>query len=236
VRLSRLYGEFPELVENRVYQGPGQKENSCNALYRRFFVRYTYPMSDAARKITEEERRFTYADYKAWELDEGERFELIDGAAYAMSAPNDLHQAISGEIFRQIANYLRGKPCKVRPAPYDVRLFYAEDESDDTVVQPDISVICDENRRGPEGCRGAPDLVVEILSPSNTAEETVRKFNLYMEAGVREYWIVSPKSKTVQSFALENGAYVGKIYGSAAALPSTALEGLSVSLAEVFAG
>ncbi|MDR0663586.1 MAG: Uma2 family endonuclease, partial [Spirochaetaceae bacterium] len=144
-------------------------------------------MSDAARNIFGEGRRFTYADYKDWELDAGERFELIDGIAYAMAAPNDSHQAISGEIFRQIANYLHGKPCKVRSAPYDVRLFYAEDESDDTVVQPDISVICDEKKRGPEGCRGAPDLVVEVLSPSNTADETVRKFNLYMKAGVREY-------------------------------------------------
>jgi Uma2 family endonuclease len=191
-------------------------------------------MSDAARKIPEEGRHFTYADYKAWELDEGERFELIEGTAYAMAAPNDFHQAISGEIFRQIANYIRGKPCKVRAAPYDVRLFYAEDESDDTVVQPDISVICDEKKRGPEGCRGAPDLVVEILSPANIAEEMVRKFNLYMKAGVREYWIVAPKTKTIQSFVLENGAYTGTVYNANAVLPSAVLAGLSITLDEVF--
>ncbi|MDR3193186.1 MAG: Uma2 family endonuclease [Treponema sp.] len=193
-------------------------------------------MSDAARKISEENRPFTYADYKAWELAEGERFELIDGAAYAMAAPNDFHQAISGEIFRQIANYVYGKPCKVRPAPYDVRLFYTEDESDTTVVQPDISVICDEQKRGPEGCRGAPDLVVEILSPANFAEEMVRKFNLYMKAGVREYWVVAPASKTVQAFVLQNGAYAGTIYDSDASLPSAVLEGLSINLNAVFAG
>jgi Uma2 family endonuclease len=192
-------------------------------------------MSDVASKLNGEKRSFTYADYKAWELHEGERFELIGGKAYAMSAPSDFHQAISGEIFRQIANYLHGKPCKARPAPYDVRLFYAEDESDDTVVQPDISVICDEKKRGPEGCRGAPDLVVEVLSPSNTADEYVRKFNLYMEAGVREYWIVSPESKTVQSFVLQNGAYMGTVYDSGAVLPSSVLEGLSVTLRDVFA-
>jgi Uma2 family endonuclease len=193
-------------------------------------------MSDAARKLPDEEHRFTYADYKAWELEEGERFELIQGTAYAMAAPNDFHQAVSGEIFRQIANYLHGKPCKVRPAPYDVRLFYAEDESDDTVVQPDISVICDERKRGPEGCRGAPDLVVEILSPSNIAEEYVRKFNLYMQAGVREYWIVAPLSKTVQAFVLQNGAYVGTVCNSGGVLPSVVLEGFSIALSEVFAG
>jgi Uma2 family endonuclease len=193
-------------------------------------------MSDAARKLSDKNRRFTYAEYKAWELDEGERFELIDGIAYAMAAPNDFHQAISGEIFRQIANYLYGKPCKARPAPYDVRLFYAEDESDDTVVQPDISVICDEKKRGPEGCRGAPDLVVEVLSPTNIAEEMVRKFNLYMKAGVREYWIVAPASKTVQAFVLQNDIYAGTVYDSAAILPSGIFEGLSITLHDVFAG
>jgi Uma2 family endonuclease len=193
-------------------------------------------MSDAAEKITDEDRRFTYADYRSWELDEGERYELIGGKAYAMAAPNDFHQAVSGEIFRQLANYLHGKPCKVRAAPYDVRLFYEEDESDDTVVQPDISVICDEKKRGNEGCRGAPDLVVEVLSPSNTGVECVRKFNLYMKAGVREYWIVDPESKTAQVFVLRDGAYVGRIYDSGSSLTSAVIEGLSVSLSDVFAG
>jgi Uma2 family endonuclease len=193
-------------------------------------------MSDAARKLSDEDRPFTYAEYKAWELKEGERFELIDGTAYAMAAPNDFHQAILTELVRQMANYLHGKPCKVRPAPYDVRLFYAEDESDSTVVQPDISVICDESKRGLEGCRGAPDLVVEVLSPGNRAEEMVRKFNLYMKAGIREYWVVAPESKTVQSFVLQNGAYTGTIYDSVAILPSATLEGLSISLSDVFAG
>jgi Uma2 family endonuclease len=193
-------------------------------------------MSDAARKMPDEDRLFTYADYKAWELEEGERFELINGIAYAMAAPNDFHQAVSGEIFRQIANYLHGKPCKVRQAPYDVRLFYEEDESDDTVVQPDISVICDEKKRGAEGCRGAPDLVVEVLSPSNTGEEYVRKFNLYMQAGVREYWIVAPASKTVQVFVLRDNAYTGTVYDAGGVLPSAVLEGLSITLSDVFTG
>ncbi|GHV94752.1 hypothetical protein AGMMS50293_10720 [Spirochaetia bacterium] len=197
-------------------------------------------MSDAARKIIEDNgvqgrSKYTYADYKAWELEEGERFELVDGVAFAMSAPNDQHQAISMEICRQMANFLHGKPCKVRSAPYDVRLFYEEDESDDTVVQPDISVICGKEKRGPEGCRGAPDLVVEILSASNMSEDMVRKFNLYLEAGVREYWVVSPVYKTVQVFVLQDGEYRGKVYHADASVPSSVLEGLLVSLGEVFA-
>ena len=126
-----------------------------------------------------EERIFTYADYKEWELDEGERYELIYGEAFAMSGPNTKHQVIFRELFGQFYNYLHGKPCQVFPAPYDVRLFYEEDESDDTVVQPDIAVVCDEKKRGSEGCRGAPELVVEILSPTNTTLEMERKFKLY---------------------------------------------------------
>ncbi|MDR2629559.1 MAG: Uma2 family endonuclease, partial [Spirochaetaceae bacterium] len=94
--------------------------------------------------------------------------------------------------------------------------------------------ICDEKKRGAEGCRGAPDLVVEILSPSNTADEYIRKFNLYLKAGVREYWIVEPKSKTVQSFVLQNNAYTGTVYESGATLPSAVIEGLSITLPDVF--
>jgi Uma2 family endonuclease len=192
-------------------------------------------MSDVLRKPVDGETHYTYADYRQWELKEGERFELIGGEAYAMSSPNDAHQAISGELFRQIANFLHGKPCKVFAAPYDVRLFYQEDEQDDTVLQPDISVICDEKKRGSEGCRGAPDLAIEILSPSNTSDEYVRKFNLYLKAGVREYWIVSPEHKVVQVNILENGIYRSAIYDAGAVLPVSVLEGLSITLSEVFA-
>jgi Uma2 family endonuclease len=147
--------------------------------------------------VLKTEGKFTYADYKEWELAENERYELIYGDAYAMSAPNTYHQAILTELTRQIANYLFGKTCKVFPAPFDVRLFYEEDESDDTVVQPDISIICDEKKRGKEGCHGAPDFIAEILSPSNTAIEMQRKNELYREAGVKEYWIIDPEHKTL---------------------------------------
>src|SRR5215471_21671385 len=105
------------------------------------------------------DKYYTYADYKEWELAKNERYELIYGEAYAMSAPNTYHQSILMELAKQIAVYLTGKPCKVYPAPFDVRLFYAEDESDDTVVQPDVSIICDRKKIGPEGGRGAPDFI-----------------------------------------------------------------------------
>jgi len=185
--------------------------------------------------LPKEEPYYTYADYKEWELDEGERFELIEGEAYAMSAPGTRHQAILGGLFRQFANFLVGKPCKVFPAPFDVRLFYKADESDDTVVQPDISVICDRKKLGPEGCRGAPDLVIEILSPSNTAIEMGQKLKLYREAGVREYWIVDPENNELTVYCFQHDIIVTKTYKSIDTVAVTIFPGLNIPLEEVFA-
>jgi len=189
-----------------------------------------------ALPLPKDDRHFTYADYKAWELAEGERFELINGEAYAMSAPNTRHQEILGEIFSQFHNYLRGKPCKVYPAPFDVRLYYEEDESDDTVVQPDITVICDENKRGYEGCRGAPDLVIEILSPSNTAIEMERKLKLYQDAGVREYWVVDPENNGITAYQFQKGAIQTYTYKKNNTVPVAIFPDLNITLEQVFAG
>ena len=180
-------------------------------------------------------RRFTYADYRHWELDEGERYELIYGEAYAMSAPGAYHQSILMELAKQIANFFTGKPCKVYPAPYDVRLFYEEDSSDDTVVQPDISVVCDPGKRGKEGCHGAPDFIAEILSPSNTAIEMERKFELYREARVREYWVLDPEHKTLHAYLLKNGAIFPRTYRAGDSAPVEIFAGLTVALEPVFA-
>jgi Uma2 family endonuclease len=182
-----------------------------------------------------EQNTFTYADYKAWQLKPGERYEIIYGEAYAMSAPNAFHQAMLVELSRQIANFLVGKPCKVYPAPYDVRLYYEEDESDDTVVQPDISVVCDAQKRGSEGCRGAPDFVAEILSPSNTAIEMQRKFEVYRDAGVREYWVLNGKDKSLTVYLFNgNNSMSSRSYGEKDSAPLTVLEGLSIELGPVF--
>jgi Uma2 family endonuclease len=178
---------------------------------------------------------WTYADYKEWELKPRERYEIIHGEAYAMSAPNSHHQSMLVELVRQFANFLIGKKCKVYPAPFDVRLFYEEDESDDTVVQPDISVICEKEKRGKEGCRGAPDLVGEILSPSNTAIEMQRKFNVYREAGVREYWVLDNEDKTLTVYLFDGEKTISRTYGEKDLAPVTVLKGLFIELEPVFA-
>jgi Uma2 family endonuclease len=180
-------------------------------------------------------RHFTYADYKTWDPEKTGRYEIIYGVAYAMAGPGAYHQTISGEMFRQIANFLYGKPCKVFPAPYDVRLFYEEDENDDAVVQPDISIVCDEKKRGPEGCRGAPDFVAEILSPSNTASEMVRKFELYRQAGVREYWVLDPENKILHAHLFDGSQILTRFYGKTDIVPVSVLSGLEIALEPVFA-
>ena len=147
---------------------------------------------------------FTYADYLTW--DEDERIELIDGEAVMMAPPSTSHQIISMEISRQLANFLEGKKCLAIPAPFAVRLFEREGDPPAnvrTVVEPDISVICDRNKLDAHGCKGAPDMVIEILSPSNRRHDRLVKLDLYQRAGVREYWIVDPVKELTVVYRFE---------------------------------
>lgn len=184
-----------------------------------------------------EKPRYTFADVLTW--DEDERVEIIDGEAIMMApAPARVHQEISGELFRQLANYLRGKKCKVYAAPFDVRLFEEDgDRPEDvgTVVEPDITIVCDPAKLDEQGCKGAPDMVVEILSPATQRHDRFIKFSLYQKAGVREYWLVDPGSKIVQSFILEDGHYSVKEFGTAGdKMKVYVLEDCVVDLAEIF--
>ena len=191
-------------------------------------------MSDLAIAY-EDERKWTYADYKEWELKPGERFELIDGVAYAMAAPNTEHQIIVSKLNGEFYDFLKGKKCQVIPAPFDVRLFYEEDESDDTVVQPDLVVVCEPEKLGKEGCRGAPSLVIEILSPSNTAIEMYRKLELYRSAEVKEYWVIDPEQKLVEIYRLNGDHYESYVLHVGDAVQSTLFPGLAIPLETIFA-
>lgn len=141
---------------------------------------------------------YTYADYLSWP--EEERWELIDGIPYNMTpAPSRVHQEISVELARQMANYLIGKTCRLYTAPFDVRLPQGEEKEEEigTVVQPDLLVVCDESKLDERGCKGPPDLIVEILSPQTAAKDMKTKRDLYERVGVKEYWLVDPNNKTV---------------------------------------
>lgn len=147
---------------------------------------------------------YTEDDY--YNLPENVRAELIDGQIYYMSAPSRIHQEILMFLSKTIANYIDSKkgPCKVYPAPFAVKLFVDDNR---TVVEPDISVICDPNKLTDRGCTGAPDWIVEIVSPSNSSHDYIRKLNLYADAGVREYWIVNPMNQSVYVYFLEDDKF-----------------------------
>lgn len=183
-----------------------------------------------------QENRYTLADALSW--DEQERIELIDGYPVMMAPPSRAHQEASISLSTQLHNYLTGKKCRVYHAPFAVRPFerngdYPEDV--DTLVEPDITVVCDPSKLDDIGCKGAPDLVMEILSPSTQRHDKLTKFNLYQRAGVREYWIVDPASKSVQVFVLEDGRYAATDFGQAGdKLKVTILEDCVIDLSQVF--
>lgn len=154
---------------------------------------------------------YTYADYLTWKFEE--TVELIRGKILKMSAPVTAHQIWVGDLHYQIVNYLRRKTCKVFVAPFDVRFLNAEKSTDDkeiyTVVQPDLCIICDPQKIDRRGGIGSPDFIIEVVSKSTVDRDMHDKYNLYEEAGVREYWVVFPQEKTVLVYDLsENGKYI----------------------------
>lgn len=156
-------------------------------------------------------QHYTYSDYLTWPDDV--RYELIDGVAYLMTpAPTLEHQDIAGEIYRQLANTLEGKPCRPYIAPVDVRLPKGNeaDKDIDTVVQPDVLVVCDPGKLDRRGVRGAPDFVVEVLSPSSAYHDHKRKREVYERAGVREYWLVDPVERLIHIYRLGDQSRYGK--------------------------
>ncbi len=151
---------------------------------------------------------YTYADYLAWPEDQ--RYELIDGVAYAMApAPTRSHQLVVVELSRQLATALQASPCQTFVAPFDVRLPHAGEADDrvDTVVQPDVLVVCDPAKVDERGVRGAPDWVAEVLSPVSAGHDQIVKLAAYERAGVREYWLLHPTDRILTIYRLEAGRY-----------------------------
>ena len=195
-------------------------------------------------------REYSYADYLMWQFDE--RVELIKGMILRMSpAPSTRHQKISNFLSSRVTWFLKDASCSVFTAPFDVRLpvsvdlkiskkykTKAKELSDGmimTVVQPDICVICDESKLDERGCIGAPDIIIEILSPGNTQREMKDKFGIYQEAGVQEYWIVEPMSEFIIIYALDKNIYIGsRPYTAGDTITSKVLPGLEINVSEVF--
>ena len=180
---------------------------------------------------------FTYKDYLTW--NDNERWELINGVAYNMApAPSVNHQRISRQLLLQIGIFLSDKPCEVFSAPLDVRLPETNEKDEDTknVVQPDIVVICDSSKLDEKGCKGAPDLIIEIVSPASASIDNIKKMELYEKNGVKEYWIVHPIYKIITIYKItENGLY-GKpeIYSEEDKIEVELLKGLTIDLSLVF--
>lgn len=173
-----------------------------------------------------EEHRYTYADYVRWEG--SERWELIDGEPYLMSpAPSSGHQELVSELLFQLRLFLRGQVCRALVSPIDVRLPKAAeaDEAVDTVVQPDLVVVCDPAKIDRAGVKGAPDLVIEVISPSTAVHDEVLKLKLYEKAGVREYWIVSGEKRTITMYHRMGDVFAAVVVSERQNLESRGLPG-----------
>ncbi|RDC56490.1 Uma2 family endonuclease [Pedobacter chinensis] len=180
---------------------------------------------------------YSYANYLNWLFDD--RVELIKGKIFKMSpAPSRLHQKISIRIANSLVNFLKGKPCEVYNAPFDVR--FPKDSKIDkdvyTVLQPDICVICDKSKLDYRGCIGAPDLIVEILSPGNTKMELLHKYQVYEEFGVKEYWVVSQSDQSILIYTLNDlGKFQpSKLFTLSEKVTSSVLPGFELVLDDVF--
>lgn len=179
---------------------------------------------------------YTYTDYLQFNLDE--MVEVIRGKLFRMSpAPGSLHQLVSANLFGIVWSYLKDKPCMVFSAPYDIILPIANKDyaKSQTVVQPDLSVICDLEKIKEAGCFGAPDWVIEILSPHTSKKDIQLKYDVYEEAGVKEYWVVMPKQQILEVFILQGGKYTRRgAYAYEDTVSPTLFPDMVIDLSEVF--
>lgn len=180
---------------------------------------------------------YTYADYLTWKFEE--RLELFRGKIFKMAGPNTKHQVVSNKLFLRIGGYLEKRPCFAFVAPYDIRLPVMNRKKDDeitTVVQPDQGIVCDLTKIDDRGVLGAPDFVVEILSPGNSSKEIKLKYELYEEAGVGEYWVVNPVEENIITYRLNaTGRFdVYKILTAGDIIALRAVPDLKIDVKDIF--
>lgn len=189
-------------------------------------------MVSESASVSQAERIYTYEDYLNWPEDE--RVELIDGQIYDMAAPTKRHQELLGRLYIRFGNYLDGKSCDVYFAPFDVRIDL--DLGKDSVVQPDLVVICDDEKLDEQGLNGAPDLVIEVLSKSTASRDRVVKYHKYLAAGVKEYWLVDPVLEEVVVNVLKEHVYEAQVYLKGDVIKPTILAELHVDVTDLFKG
>jgi Uma2 family endonuclease len=182
--------------------------------------------------------RYTYADYLSWDIEE--MVELIKGKVFkrAAAAPSRIHQRVTGNLLTELNMFLKGKTCQAYSAPFDVRLPVKSKNDDKiyTVVQPDICVVCDLNKLDDRGCIGAPDLVVEVLSPGNKQLELQHKYEVYEVSGVKEYWLMDALGNTLLIYTLVQGSYQSsRLLTTGDRAKSSAVVGFELDLESFFA-
>jgi Uma2 family endonuclease len=189
-----------------------------------------------AGAVKRKQKRYSYADYLSW--DDDKRYEIIDGEVFDMTSPSFTHQKISLELATQLAIFFDGKPCEVICAPFDVILSdeAIRNEEIATVVQPDIMVVCDPKKIEERGIVGAPDLLIEIISPSTSSKDSIIKRELYERHGVKEFWLVHPVDRLVRVYKLGKDGLYGRedVYDSSAQIDCGQFAGLSVDCRLVF--
>lgn len=183
----------------------------------------------------------TIAEYNKLRENSESRLEFIDGIVYMTPSPSTKHQRISSRLHAKLFNFLEGKECEVFSAPFDIELGTADDDHGDQtektkVVIPDLSVICDKTKLGENKYVGSPELIIEILSPSNQAHDLVKKLNLYMQYEVKEYWIINPLLDTVQIYGLneERQYHQVEVLKETGVVHSEVIKGFSMNLEELF--
>lgn len=184
--------------------------------------------------LAHEMKKYTYEDLL--KIDDGNRYELIDGQLYLMSSPTTKHQEVVGTIYVQLYNYLIGKKCKVFVSPLDVCLSGVRNPKKEyNVLEPDVMVVCDESKISDKAIEGAPDIIIEVVSPSSRKHDTFVKFNLYQYYGVKEYWIIDLEAEVIYQYILnEKNIYtLPKTYEITEDVKVNRLKNCTISLREL---
>ncbi len=181
-----------------------------------------------------EDKHFTFQDFLSW--DEGSRYEIFDGVPVLLASPTTKHQGVVSFLTIEFGMYFKGKDCRIFPSPFTVRFSEVDDfENADNVFEPDVSIVCNKEQLDQFGCKGAPSLVVEVLSPSTSRNDRIKKYNTYQKFGVSEYWIVDPSNETVEIYVLDEGIYKRwNVYGREDVIKSKQFDSLEIAGEDMF--